>query len=62
MKKLFSLSPIEGVVSQKNIEIGEIANPTSPAFSVISQDNFKVEAYVTQRDMLGNQSREKKRK
>ncbi len=38
-------------MSQKDIEIGEIANPTSPAFSVIGQDTFKVEAFLTQRDI-----------
>ena len=31
-KKIVLLSPIEGTVSRKNIEIGEVANPTSPAF------------------------------
>src|SRR4030042_6613375 len=48
-KKIVLLSSIEGIVSQKNIEIGEVANPTSPAFSVISRDVFKVEAFITQR-------------
>ena len=50
-EKIVLTSPIEGIVSQKNIEIGEIANPTSPVFSVINQDTFKVEAFVTQRDV-----------
>lgn len=50
-EKIVLLSPIEGIVSQKNIEIGEIANPTDPAFSVIGQDTFKIEAFVTQRDV-----------
>src|SRR4030042_5238940 len=50
-EKIVLASPIEGVVSQKNIEIGEIANPTSPVFSVISQDTFNVEAFVTQKDV-----------
>src|SRR4030042_2381239 len=50
-KKIVLLSSIEGIVSQKNIEIGEVANPTSPAFSVISRDVFKVAAFITQRDV-----------
>lgn len=51
-KKIVLLSPIDGIVSEKNIDIGEIANPASPAFSVISQDVFKVEAFLTQRDIF----------
>lgn len=50
-EKIVLTSPIEGVVSRKNIEVGEVTNPTSPAFSVISQDTFKVEAFVTQKDV-----------
>lgn len=50
-EKIVLLSPIAGIVSRKNIEIGEVANPTSPAFSVISQDSFKIEAFVTQKDV-----------
>jgi len=50
-EKIVLLSPINGILSQKNIEIGEVANPTNPAFSVISQDTFKVEAFVSQKDI-----------
>lgn len=50
-EKIVLTSPIEGVISRKNIEIGEVASPTDPAFSVISQDTFKVEAFVTQREV-----------
>jgi len=52
-KKIVLLSPIDGVISEKDVEVGEVANPTSPAFSVISEGAFKVEASVTQKDVLG---------
>lgn len=52
-KKIVLFSPIDGVISKRNIEIGEVANPTNPVFSIISEGAFKVEANVTQKDVVG---------
>lgn len=50
-EKIVLQSPIDGVVTAKNIEVGETAGPTATAISVINGNNFKVEASVSQLDI-----------
>ena len=47
-EKITLLSPIDGMVTAKNIEVGETAGPTETAISVISENNFRVEADISQ--------------
>jgi HlyD family secretion protein len=47
--KLFS--PIDGIVTRIEPEIGEYVSPGSLAFSVISDGEYKVEAYVPEADI-----------
>lgn len=50
-EKIVLQSPIVGVITAKNIEVGEITGPTTTAISVINEKNFKVEASVSQVDI-----------
>lgn len=45
------LSPIDGVVTKIEPEVGEYISPGSPAFSVISDGEYKVEAFVPEADI-----------
>ena len=53
-------SPISGLVTAKNIKVGETIAANSPAFIVISKDNFQIETYVADSDIakvaVGNQA------
>ncbi len=53
-------SPIDGVVTAKNIKVGETVTANSPAFTVISKNNFQIETYVADSDItkvaVGNQA------
>jgi RND family efflux transporter MFP subunit len=50
-QKIVLQSPIDGVVTAKNIEVGETAGPTMAAIAVINEKNFKVEADISQIDV-----------
>jgi HlyD family secretion protein len=50
-QKIVLISPIEGVVSEKNIEVGEVAGPNAEVIAVIDENNFKVEALISQADI-----------
>ncbi len=45
------ISPIDGIVTKIEPEIGEYVSPGSLAFSVISDGEYKVEAYVPEADI-----------
>jgi HlyD family secretion protein len=45
------ISPIDGIVTRIEPEIGEYVSPGSLAFSVISDGEYKVEAYVPEADI-----------
>ncbi|MCK5582122.1 MAG: efflux RND transporter periplasmic adaptor subunit, partial [Candidatus Omnitrophica bacterium] len=51
LSKTVLRSPISGVVTQKEIEIGEIASPNSIVVSVISADKFEIEADISEADI-----------
>ncbi|MCL5016144.1 MAG: efflux RND transporter periplasmic adaptor subunit [Patescibacteria group bacterium] len=44
-------SPIDGQVSTVNIKTGEVATANSPVITVISKNNFQIEAYVADSDI-----------
>ncbi|MDD2935557.1 MAG: efflux RND transporter periplasmic adaptor subunit [Candidatus Pacebacteria bacterium] len=54
-------SPINGVVTKKNIEVGEIVQPNVPAFSVISTSKYEIETNVPEADVskikVGNKAK-----
>ena len=51
LNKYFLSSPINGVVSKKNISLGEIAQLSQSAFSVISSSGFEIEANIAEIDI-----------
>lgn len=46
MLKTFIRSPIDGVVTKRNAEIGEITNANTSLFSIISDEKFEIESFV----------------
>ena len=44
-------SPLEGVVVEKNIAVGDIAQPGAPLFAVEKQDPIKIVLAVSERDL-----------
>ena len=44
-------APINGIITQRNIEVGEIVSSNTPAFSIISAGQFEIEAYVSEADV-----------
>jgi len=45
-------SPINGIVTKKEVEKGEIVQPNVKVISVISGDNFKIEADIPEADIV----------
>jgi HlyD family secretion protein len=45
------ISPIDGVITAVNGKIGELASPGKPAISLISNQKFQIETYVSQGDL-----------
>ncbi|MDP2705331.1 MAG: efflux RND transporter periplasmic adaptor subunit [bacterium] len=60
LSKTVLRSPISGVITKKNIEVGEIISANSAVMSVISSDRFEVEANVPEADIakvaVGNEA------
>jgi len=44
------ISPFDGVITAKNIEIGSLVNPGTPAFTIWTDDNLKVKLEVSTND------------
>ena len=44
-------SPINGIVTKKNIEVGEIVQSNAIAFTVISNNEYEIEAFVPEADI-----------
>ncbi|EKD66279.1 MAG: efflux transporter, RND family, MFP subunit [uncultured bacterium (gcode 4)] len=44
------IAPFDGVVTAKNIEIGSLVNPGTPAFTIWTDDNLKVKLEVSTND------------
>lgn len=58
MDKTFLRSPIDGIISKQEYEIGEIASQGAPIITVFNNDDYKIESFVSQIDIskisLGN--------
>lgn len=50
-EKIVLVSPIDGVVSAKNIEVGETSGPTATAISVMDENDLEAEVAVSQVDI-----------
>lgn len=50
-EKIVLRSSIDGMVTAKNIEVGETTGPTATAISIINENSFKVEAGISQIDI-----------
>jgi len=50
-QKIILTSPIDGIVTARNIEVGETTGPTAAAISVINENKFKIEAGISQVDI-----------
>ncbi len=46
------ISPINGVVSKEAIKVGELATPSQPVISIISDSNYQIEANVAEVDVV----------
>ncbi len=44
-------APFSGVITKQNVELGEIASATVPVLTLTDENNFEVEAYVSQMDV-----------
>ncbi len=59
--KTFLRSPINGIVSKKNVEAGELASLTTPAVSIISDSKFEIDVNIPDVDIakikVGNEAR-----
>lgn len=49
--KTIIYSPISGIITKKNIEKGEIAQPNSPVLTIIGDTVFEIEAFVPEADV-----------
>lgn len=45
-------SPVSGVVTMRNIEVGTLINPGSPVASIVNISNLKVKVFVSERDVF----------
>lgn len=45
------IAPFDGVITAKNIEIGSLVNPGTPAFTIGTDDNLKVKLEVSSDDL-----------
>jgi RND family efflux transporter MFP subunit len=45
------ISPIDGVITEEDVKVGEIASTNAPAVKVISNDNLQIDAYVSETDI-----------
>ncbi len=45
------VAPVDGIISEKNIEVGETVAVAAPVMTLISQNDYKIEAYVAQSDV-----------
>ena len=45
------VAPISGVVTQMDAKIGQIASPNTPLVSIISENNYEVDAFVPETDI-----------
>ena len=51
LQKNTLVSPIDGIVTKSEPDVGEFVSPGTVAFSVISEDDYKIEAYVPEADI-----------
>lgn len=51
LSKTVLRSPIEGIVTKKNVEVGEIVSANNVVTAVISSDKFEIEANVPEADV-----------
>ncbi len=48
LSKTVIKAPFTGVIAEKKMEIGQVVVPTVPVVTLISQNDYKIEAYVSQ--------------
>lgn len=53
LSKTYIYSPISGVVTSRNVEPGEVVSANTTAMTVISDQDFKIEANITESDIAG---------
>ena len=51
LQKNYLLAPADGVIAEKNVEVGESVAMADPVMTLISQHDYKIEAYVSQMDV-----------
>ncbi len=51
LKKTFISAPVDGVITAQNAKIGEVASPGATMVSLISNGQFKIEAYVPEAEI-----------
>lgn len=51
LSKSYLISPIDGIVTESSLSVGEIASADTPIMSVISASDFEMEAYVPEADI-----------
>ncbi len=49
--KNYLRAPITGIITQKNIEVGETAESAKTVFTIIKKDKYKIETYASQLDV-----------
>lgn len=51
LKKIALISPCEGVIDEKKIEVGEIVSPQDEAFTILKVDKVYAEVGITEKDI-----------
>lgn len=51
LEKTVLRAPVHGIITARNIQLGEIVSPTTVAFSLTSNDPFEIEAFVAETDI-----------
>ena len=55
LKEMTILSPLDGVVLRKNLEVGELANPGVPILTLMKPSDIWVRAYVPEEEVGADQ-------
>jgi len=51
LAKMSLLSPIDGIVTQMNIEVGETVSPNLPLISIFSKNKFQIETMISEAEI-----------
>jgi len=51
LQKTKVISPVDGIINKKLVNIGELVNPGTPLFSIIDFNNLWIKIYVPEKDL-----------